>query len=153
MDFDSFHYSPFSIQEDSDDDTPLTQRHLKDLYAKLDSLLASSTTSSTEAYSKVAIKSMLDTLVKEHAMNFILENKAVESSILSIQQAIEKGDKLISDTKIFILEVNTAAKANVVKENEAISKLSTSLRIEREKLEQLRSGISTDNTTFHSSIS
>lgn len=96
---------------------------------------------------------MLDTLVKEHAMNFILENKAVESSILSIQQAIEKGDKLISDTKIFILEVNTAAKANVVKENEAISKLSTSLRIEREKLEQLRSGISTDNTTFHSSIS
>lgn len=50
-------------------------------------------------------------------------------------------------------DLNTAAEANVVKATEAISKLSTSLQSEREKKEKLCSGISDDNTTFHSSIS
>lgn len=55
--------------------------------------------------------------------------------------------------KNLMSKFNIAAAANVVKVNDAISKLSTSLRTERDKLEQLRSGISDDKTTFHSSIS
>ncbi|CAI9261330.1 unnamed protein product [Lactuca saligna] len=149
LDFDMFHYSAFSIQEYSDDDAPLTKRHLKYLQWNLDSLLASSTVSSSQAYSEASVKNMLNTLVtehaanlqqankslilrmvKEHAANLQQANKAVESSTLSNQQATEKSDKLISDTKTFISELNTAAEANVVRENEAISKLNNSLRTE-----------------------
>lgn len=52
-----------------------------------------------------------------------------------------------------MIDLSTAAEANVVKVNEAILKLSTSLKSEREKLEKLCFGISDENTTFHSSIS
>ena len=50
-------------------------------------------------------------------------------------------------------DLNTFAEANVIKATEAVSKLSTSLKSERKKLEKLHSGISDDNTTFQSSIS
>ena len=62
LDFDTFHYSPFSIQEESDDNAPLTQRHLKELNTKLDNLLASVAGSSRHAYSEATIKSFLDSL-------------------------------------------------------------------------------------------
>ncbi|CAI9262399.1 unnamed protein product [Lactuca saligna] len=72
---------------------------------------------------------------------------------LSNLQVTKKVEKIISETKEFMLDFNAAAEANVVKANEAISKLSTSHKSEREKMEKLRSGISDDNTTFNSSIS
>lgn len=83
FDFDTFHYSPFSIQEESDDDAPITQKDLKALNVKLDSILASSTTSSSQAYSEAAVKGMLNTLVKEHVANLPKYNKAVEDSTRS----------------------------------------------------------------------
>ncbi|KAL7608634.1 hypothetical protein Lser_V15G13291 [Lactuca serriola] len=82
LDFDTFHYSPFSIQENSDDDAHLTQRHLKELNTKLDTLLASATASTSHAYSEATVKNMLDILVKEHVANLEKENKAVEDSTL-----------------------------------------------------------------------
>ncbi|XP_023749833.1 uncharacterized protein PB18E9.04c-like [Lactuca sativa] len=82
LDFDTFHYSPFSIQENSDDNAYLTQRHLKELNTKLDTLLASAIASTSHAYSEATVKNMLDTLVKEHVANLEKENKAVEDSTL-----------------------------------------------------------------------
>lgn len=78
---------------------------------------------------------MLDTLVKDHTTNLKQANKSIKDSTLSNQQVTEKVDKLISDAKIFISDLYTAAEANAVKANEAISKLSTSLRTKCEKLE------------------
>ena len=153
IDLDSIHYSPFLIQDDSDDNALLTQRHLKDLNAKPDTLIPSFTTSSSQAYSKAAVKSMLDTLVKEHAANLAKENQTVADSTISCQQVTIKVDKLISETKTFMTELHTIAGLNISKDNDAISKLSTSLRIEREKQEQLCIGISNDNTALHTSVS
>lgn len=71
------------MQQDSDDDAPITQRHLKALNEKLDSLLSSISSSSIIAYSEAAVKAMLDTLVKEHVANHEKANKAVEESAKS----------------------------------------------------------------------
>ena len=83
----------------------------------LDTLLASVTAFTSQAYSEAAVKGMLDTMVKEHAANLAQENKVVEKSTLSNQQATEKVDKLISETKVFMTDLNTAVEANVIKEN------------------------------------
>ncbi|CAI9299053.1 unnamed protein product [Lactuca saligna] len=83
FDFETFQYNPFSIQDDSDKDAPITQKDLKALNKKMDSILASSTISSSKAYSEATVKGMLDTLVKEHAANFDKANKAVENSTQS----------------------------------------------------------------------
>ncbi|CAI9264897.1 unnamed protein product [Lactuca saligna] len=120
LDFDTFHYSLFSILDDSDDDAPLTQRHLKELNTKLDTLLASATASTSDAYSEATVKSMLDTFSKEHATNLEKENKAVEDSTLLNQQVTEKVVKLIFETKVFMTDLNTTAEGNIMKANEAI---------------------------------
>ncbi|CAI9262244.1 unnamed protein product [Lactuca saligna] len=121
LDFDTFHYSLFSVQGESDDDAPVTQRHIRALFNKLESLIASSTATSIQAYYEAAVKGMLNTLKKEHAINLEKANKSVEDSTLSL--------------------------------NDAITKLSTLLRIERENLEKLHTDINADNTSFPTSIS
>lgn len=120
LDFDTFDYSPFSIQEDIDDDAPLAQRHLKELNTKLDSLLASAAASSSNSYSEATIKNLFNSLVKEHAANLDKAHKVVDDSNLLNQQTTEKVDKLISQTEVFITDLNTA-EGNTFKANEAIS--------------------------------
>lgn len=55
--------------------------------------------------------------------------------------------------KVFMTDLNTAAESNIVKANESISNLNTSLWFECKKLEKCRSNIADDDTSFHSSIS
>ncbi|CAI9259714.1 unnamed protein product [Lactuca saligna] len=109
LDFDNFHYSPFSIQGKRDDETPMTQKDTRTLTEKLESLIASSTASSSHVYSEATVKSMLDTLVKEHATNLDKAKKAVENSARSYLQTTEKINKLIFETKTFMIEINTTA--------------------------------------------
>lgn len=59
---------------------------------KLVSILASSTTSSSQSYPEASVKGMLDTLVKEHVANLAKANKAVKDSAQSCLQATEKVD-------------------------------------------------------------
>ncbi|CAI9299887.1 unnamed protein product [Lactuca saligna] len=131
LDFDTIQYSPFSVQGKSDDDAPVTQKDIWALIEKLESRIASSTASSSHVYSEAEVKSMLDTLVKEHAANLDKANKAVENSTRSCLQATEKIDKLIFETKRFMIEINTVAESNTSKVNDAIDNLNASLRKER----------------------
>lgn len=80
VEFDTFHYSPFTVQRNSDDDAPITKRHLKDLNEKLNTLIASSSSSSTTAYSEIVINGLVATLFKEHESSIDKSNKAVEAS-------------------------------------------------------------------------
>ncbi|CAI9285170.1 unnamed protein product [Lactuca saligna] len=96
---------------------------------------------------------MLDTLLKEHVANLAKANKAVEDSAQSCMQETENVDKLISDTKTFITEINTVAAKNASNANDAIVNLNDSLRKERESIEKLWADISTENSTFQTSIS
>ncbi|CAI9300134.1 unnamed protein product [Lactuca saligna] len=132
--FDTFHYSTFSIQDDSDEDAPITQKELKALNEKLDSILASSNISSSKAYSEAAVKGMLDTLVKEHAANLDKANKAVENSTQYCLQVTEKVDKLVSETKAFLTKINTVVVKKATNMHNAIANLNASLRKERESI-------------------
>ncbi|CAI9284525.1 unnamed protein product [Lactuca saligna] len=134
---------------ESDDDTFVTQRHIRALTEKLESLISSS----SQAYSEAVVKGMLATLMKEHVANLAKANKAVEDSTTSCLQATEKVDKLISETNTFMTEIHTTTESNASKENEAITKLRTSLRTKRENLEKLRIDITTNNTAFQTSMS
>lgn len=78
FDFEAFHYIPFTIQTESDDHAHVTQRNLKAINEKLDSLINSSTASSSAAYSQEAVKPILDTLDKEHIESLEKANKVVE---------------------------------------------------------------------------
>ncbi|CAI9259868.1 unnamed protein product [Lactuca saligna] len=153
LDFDTFHYSPFSIQEDSDDDAPLAQKDLKALNVKLDTLIVSSTASSSHAYSEEAIKTFLNTLVKEQTANLDKVNKAFENFTCFFLQATKKVDKLIYKMKTFMIEINTTVESNASKAYDAIVLLNASLHKERETLEKLRTDICTDNFEFQTSIS
>ncbi|CAI9298379.1 unnamed protein product [Lactuca saligna] len=132
---------------------PITQKDLEALNAKLDTILASSTTSSSQAYSEAVVKGMLATLVKEHDANLVKAKKVVEDSAHSCLQATEKVDKLISDTKAFIIDINTAVAKNAPNVNDAIVNLNASLRKECESIEKLQADISADNSAFQTCIS
>ena len=55
MTFDSVYYSPYQVQSDDDDDAPVTKKHLKELHEKIDSLIASSSSSSQSTISEATI--------------------------------------------------------------------------------------------------
>ncbi|XP_023748924.1 pectinesterase inhibitor 10-like [Lactuca sativa] len=146
--------SPVSPQlhDDSDEDGPITQKELKALNEKPDSILSSSIISSSKVYSEAAVKGMLDTLVKEHACNLDNANKAVENSTQSCLRVAEKVDKLVSETKTFLTEINTVAVNNAATMNDAIVNLNASLRKERESIAQLRADNSAEISAFQKSI-
>ncbi|CAI9287997.1 unnamed protein product [Lactuca saligna] len=129
-------------QQDSDDDAPVSQRHLKDLYQKLDSLIGSISSSSNITYFEAAVKVMLDTLVKEHAANLEKPNKAVENSTQSFKESTEKVDKLIIDAPAFMTDLRSAADSNVSNENKTsisyqITKLQEDLVVESKIMDEL----------------
>lgn len=64
MDFDTFHFSPYTIQSDDDDDALVTKSQIKAMNEKLDTLLASSSQSSTSAYSEAIVQALVAILVK-----------------------------------------------------------------------------------------
>lgn len=133
--FESFPYSPFTVQQDSDDDALVTQRHLKTLNEKLDSLIASSTSSSSAAYSEAIVKEMLETLSKEHAANFAKENKVAEDSAPSCKDATRKVDKQITTTQAFMTELRSAVRTDVSNANKVIENVTTTIRTEKEALQ------------------
>ncbi|CAI9295633.1 unnamed protein product [Lactuca saligna] len=119
-DFARFTYSLFNIRTKSDDEAPITRGKINAIDEKLDSLLHVSKASSTDDYSQATIKSLLETLMKEHSTNLEKMNKVVDAS---------------------------------AKANEVISSLGSTLKTEKEKLQEVCTGLKSDHDEFQSSIS
>ena len=79
-DLEDLHYSPFNVQQSSNNDAPMTTRQFKILQQKLDSLIESSKSTSNSDYSIATHTALLETMTKEHAMNLEKENKSIEDS-------------------------------------------------------------------------
>ncbi|XP_023762192.1 cell wall protein DAN4-like [Lactuca sativa] len=151
-DFEAFTYIPFTIQDDSNDDAPITKGQLKALNEKMDSLLESTKASSHSDYSQEAVKAFFETLTKEHFANLDKTNQAIENSASVCKETTEKVDKLLSDVKTFMVDYQTSLESNTTKANQVISNLRTTLHNEKAALEKVRTGLQTDNTKFQTSI-
>ncbi|KAL7603436.1 hypothetical protein Lser_V15G20514 [Lactuca serriola] len=126
MEFDSFYYSPYRVQNEQDDDASITKKHIKELNAKLDTLMASS--SSHHPYSEAAIQTMLDSFVKAH-----------DASISNATAAITASTK-------------GAATLNASKVTSSITKLEEAFSAEKQNFATLRQDIQKDNVALLSSL-
>ncbi|CAI9266615.1 unnamed protein product [Lactuca saligna] len=151
--FTRFTFSPFTIRTKSDDEAPVMKGKLKSIHEKLDSLLKASNPSSTDYYSQASFKSIIETLTKEHSSNLENMNKVVDASATICNKMTKKGNKLISDATSFMNNFQTSFESNTTKPNESIANLGSSLKAEREKLQGIRTGITTDHEEFKYSIS
>ncbi|KAL7601420.1 hypothetical protein Lser_V15G24050 [Lactuca serriola] len=80
MTFDSVYYSPYQIHSDDDDDAPVTKKHLKELHEKIDSLIASSSSTSQSTISEAAIQVNIDTFTKAHEASISSTTAAIDAS-------------------------------------------------------------------------
>lgn len=147
-----FTFSPFIVRNESDDEALVTKGQLKAINEKLDTLLQASKLSSSDKYSQASIKSILETLTKEHSSNLEKMNNAVNASTSICKETNEKADKLISDATMFMNNFQSSCETNKTRANEAIANLGSSLK-ERTKLQEVGTGIITDHEEFKSSIS
>ncbi|CAI9302360.1 unnamed protein product [Lactuca saligna] len=140
-DFAGFPYSPFNIRTENDDESLITKGQLKLINEKLDSLLNAEKTSSIEDYSQATVKSILETVTKEHFANLERMNKAVDDSTSVCNKTTQKVDILISDAQVFMEQYQSFFEYNTAKANEVISGLGSTLKTENAKLQEVRSGL------------
>ena len=94
---------------------------------KLDTLLASSSQSSTSAYSDTAIKALVATLVQQHEASIEKATKAVNAST---KRATETVEKLILDAKMLLESVQALSQQNANLVNATIDKITSTLHAE-----------------------
>lgn len=95
--FNDFTFSSFNIQDDGDDDAPVTKGKIKAINEKLDYLLYSSKTSSSTEYSLEPVKALIQTFTKEHVDTLQAFTKAVENSNKVVREMTEKVEKLLAN--------------------------------------------------------
>nr|KAJ0210234.1 hypothetical protein LSAT_V11C400205970 [Lactuca sativa] len=163
LEFDSTYFSPYRVQSDDDDDEAVTKRHLKAVNEKLDQLLSSS---SSGAYSKVALKALFSSFITEHSATLSAAAKAIEASTSQCQQAsldvdastkeckeaTAKVDKLVFEAHLFLDSLQAAAAKNVETVNTSVENLQRSLQSERSNLEVARQAIEAANETLHANF-
>lgn len=101
LNFKSTYFSPYRVQSDDDEDAPVTKRNLKDLHNKLDTLIASTSTSSS-GYFEVAVLGILETVFKRHETSIQNAKEVVDASTLSSQKAVDKVKPLIHNANIIL---------------------------------------------------
>nr|KAJ0197850.1 hypothetical protein LSAT_V11C700361140 [Lactuca sativa] len=134
MEFDSFYNSPYRVQSYEHNDAPLTKKHLNELNAKLDTIMASS--SSSNPNSKSAIQKMLDTFVKAHETSISRATAATTASTKAYIDATKKG----------------AAELNASKVTNSITNLEEAFAAEKQNFVNLRHDIQKDNAALLSSL-
>ncbi|CAI9280099.1 unnamed protein product [Lactuca saligna] len=102
---------------------------------------------------RLTITSFLDTLTKEHSANLEKTNKEVDTFASVCNETTKNVDKLIKDAHAFMEKFQSSFESNTTKANEVISRLGSTLKIEKAKLEVVRTGLQTDHSEFSSSIS
>ncbi|CAI9269824.1 unnamed protein product [Lactuca saligna] len=86
-------------------------------------------------------------------MNLDKTNQVVEASSYVCMDTTKKVDKLITDARSFMSTFQNSFEMNNAKVNVVITSLGSTLHIEKDHLEPVRTGIKIDNSKFHSSIS
>ncbi|KAL7596140.1 hypothetical protein Lser_V15G31154 [Lactuca serriola] len=97
MTFDSVYYSPYQMQSDDDDDAPVTKKHLKELHEKIESLIASSSSSSQSTILEAAIQGIVDTFTKAHEASINSATAAIDASTKACAAATKKVEKLFDN--------------------------------------------------------
>ncbi|CAI9303030.1 unnamed protein product [Lactuca saligna] len=113
--FAGFNFCRFTIRIENDDESPDTRGQLKIIQEKLDSLHQASKPSSTDEYSQATVKSLLETLTKEHSTNLEKMNKVVDNSATVCNKTTKKVNKLISDATTFMNNFQTSFELNTTK--------------------------------------
>ncbi|KAL7587925.1 hypothetical protein Lser_V15G40915 [Lactuca serriola] len=133
--FEDFTYSPFRVQQESDeDDAPMTTEQFKAINTMLGSLLESTKAYSSNEYSQASVKAFLETLTKEHASNLALTNKTVTDSKKTCKETTEKVDKIYFDIKSFMEDFRSSSECNTTSANTTINSLISSLQSEKDAL-------------------
>ncbi|KAL7586307.1 hypothetical protein Lser_V15G38798 [Lactuca serriola] len=151
MTFDSVYYSPFQVQSDEDDDAPVTKRHLQELHDKIDSLIASSSTSQS-SLSEAAVQKIVDTFSKAQQASLDSATTAIDASTKSCQAATEKVDKLFTDASSLLKSLQESANAAKTTLEPIVHQLATSVATELKSFASLRQTISDDNSAFRTTI-
>ncbi|KAL7615495.1 hypothetical protein Lser_V15G04566 [Lactuca serriola] len=151
MTFDSVYYSPFQVQSDDDDDAPITKKHLKELHNKIDSLIASSSTSQS-SISEVSIKKIVDAFSKAHQVSLDSATAAIDASTKACEAATEKVDKLFTDASSLLQSLQESTEAAKTKLEPIINQLATSVASELKSFTSLRQTLSDDNSAFKTNI-
>ncbi|CAI9276629.1 unnamed protein product [Lactuca saligna] len=148
-----FTFSLITIRAASDDEASITKGQLKAINEKLDSLLQACKPSSSDEYSQASVKYILEILTKEHSYNREKMNKVVDASTSVCKETTKKVDKLISYAIAFMKTFQSSFETNTTGANEEIANVGSSLKIERSKLQEVQTGITSDHKAFKSSIS
>ncbi|KAL7609583.1 hypothetical protein Lser_V15G13547 [Lactuca serriola] len=151
MTFDSVYYSPFQVQSDDDDDAPVTKRHLQELHDKIDSLIASSSTSQS-SLSEAAVQKTVDAFSKAQQASLASATTAIDASTKACQAATKKVDKLFTDASSLLKSLQESANAAKTMLEPIIHQLATSVATELNSFASLRQTISDDNSAFRTTI-
>ncbi|XP_023765875.1 uncharacterized protein LOC111914352 [Lactuca sativa] len=140
----------YSVQSDEDDDAPLNKKHLKEVSAKLDTIIASS--SSHTPNSESAIQKMLDSFVIAHEASISRATESINTSTKVSIEATEKVDKLIQDANILLESLQGSTASNASKVTNSITKLEEAFAAEKQNFVHLRQDIQKDNAGLLSSL-
>lgn len=151
-DLDGFAYNPFQIRIDCEDEVSATRGEHKSLHEKIDQLLLASQLSTSEAYYKAVVESILKRVTKEHSANVSTLSKAVSDSTDANKATIEKVDKLIADTMGFMEDYKTTYNDNTMTANKANQNVGALFQTEKANFVELRKTLQSDHTAFQSSI-
>ncbi|CAI9299228.1 unnamed protein product [Lactuca saligna] len=86
-------------------------------------------------------------------MNLDKTNQVVEASASFCKEMTKKFDKLINDARYFMRTFHNSFETNTANANTLISSLGSALHTEKDKLEEVGTGIQFDNSELNSSIS
>ncbi|CAI9274748.1 unnamed protein product [Lactuca saligna] len=145
-------YSPFNVQEESDDDAPITKGKFKAVNEKLDNLLESSKTSSRIEYSFESIKALIETLTKEHTNSPVASTKVVENLESTVREMTEKVEKLLANVTHFMEEFQSSSENNIATANKVITNIGYILQSEKEALYKVHSDLQVDNTKMNAFV-
>ena len=90
--------------------------------------------------------------MKQHSSSVETSNKVVANSAEVSMSTTERVDKLIEKTTSFMENFQTTYKSNTTSANEALKILGSLFTTERTKLQEIRTGLKTDHTSFQATI-
>ncbi|CAI9297476.1 unnamed protein product [Lactuca saligna] len=131
---------------------PLLRKGNASLFTrKINQLILASQDSSCKAYSKVAVESILERVIKDHVTNAYNMANVVSNSIDVCKSMTEKVDKLIANTIYFMEDYNNTYNSNTIIANKAIQNVGAMLKVEKANFVKLHKEFLSNNEAFQSS--
>ncbi|CAI9282766.1 unnamed protein product [Lactuca saligna] len=134
------------------DDTEMLFGDDEDDDLDIDQLLLTSKASTSDAYSKTIVESILERVTKEHSTNVSTLSKAVSDSTDVLKLTTEKVNKLIADTMQFMEDYKTTYNSNTVAANKAIQNIGILFQTKNLNFVELCKAPKSDHEAYQSSI-